>query len=124
MKKIIITITALTSWFSFGQQNEVPLEGNFSGQRCNGSVGLCTISQGGSGYGKNSDEVKFKAKKIDNYHFQLIIDRTKINREEELGIVGKELSSLNSSTFFVVEEDFVLDNQTAEAIGLQSNYII
>lgn len=124
MKKIIITIAVFTSWFAYGQNKEVPLEGNFSGQRCNGSVGLCTISQGGFESGKNSNESKFNAKKIDDFHFQLIVDRTKISQEEELRIVGKKLSEISPSTFFIVDEDFVLDNQTANAIGLKESYIV
>lgn len=122
MKKILIMISALTSLIGLGQ--EVPLDGNFSGQRCNGSVGLCTISQGGTGYGKNTGESKLKAKKMDGFHFQLIIDRNKISKEEELRIVGKELSSLMPSTLFEVEEDFLLDTQTAGAIGLTQDYTI
>lgn len=120
MKKLIYTLGMLVSIFSWAQ--EVPISGNFGGTRCNGSVGLCSVSP----FGKAGETPKLYAKKLNDQSFQLIVDRKNMSAEEELKIVGQSFSSLDQSSppAFVIEEDFILDEQTGKKIGLGNGYLI
>lgn len=122
MKKIFYILAILVSTFVWGQQKQVPLGGDFGGTRCNGSIGLCSVTHGSDN--KNPQESKMVAEKINNTSFLLIVNRSKINAEEEFKIIGANLSGLEkgNSLEFIVEEDFILDQETLEAIGITSGY--
>jgi len=123
MKKWIIIIVTAISFLSYGQQ-AIPLNAEFGGNRCNGSIGICSISHIQTEKGGNIEMGKYSAHKVNNVQFQLIIDRIKISENEELGIVGKKLSTLGTSTVFRIEEDYILDSEVVEAIGLKPGYIV
>jgi len=124
MKKIIYALGILVSSFIWGQQKQIPLSGDFGGTRCNGSIGLCSVTH--SSENKNPQESKMTAKIINDSSFQLIINLNQINSDEESKIVGSTFSELNKAAppDFIVEEDFILDQQTATAIGLKTGYIV
>ncbi|MGB6094482.1 MAG: hypothetical protein WBF83_12045 [Moheibacter sp.] len=123
MKKVIILIVIAISYIGYGQE-EMPINADFGGNRCNGAIGLCSISKGQGIMEKGPDTLKFTAKKVSDIQFQLIIYRSKISEEEEMGIVGKKLSTLGNSGVFRMEEDFIMDNQVVAEIGLKQGYII
>jgi len=125
MKKTLYITGILLSVMVYGQQEKiVPLSGGFGGIRCNGSVGLCNVSQNPGG--KVGEATKLSAVKINETSFQLIVYRKNLDSGEELRIVGTPFSSLDSSSppKFIVEEDFIMDGQTVQAIGLKSGYAI
>ena len=125
MKKTLYITGILLSVTTYGQQKKiVPLSGEFGGTRCNGSVGMCNVSQNPSG--KINENTKLSAIKINESSFRLVVYRKNLDSDEESRIVGTPFSSLDPSAppKFIVEEDFILDEQTVQAIGLKSGYVI
>ena len=125
MKKILYITGILVSVLGYGQQEKgVPLSGNFGGTRCNGSVGLCEVSQNPNG--KAGSQTKLSAVKISDNSFQLVVNRVNLEPGEELRIVGKAFSSLDRAAppKFLMEEHFIVDEQTLQAIGLKAGYVI
>lgn len=124
MKKKLFTLGILISTFVPGQLKEIPLSGEFGGTRCNNSIGLCSVVQNSES--KNPQESKMVATKLSDTSFQLIIYLNRIEQKEESKIIGQNFSKLNQSEppDFVMEEDFILDEETASAIGLKSGYIV
>lgn len=119
MNRIYLILTLFLSGFVFSQTQKIAMDGSFGGTRCNGSVGLCSTKQ--SSGAKSAADAKMYAEKIDDKSFRLVVNRSKIGAEEELRITGNKLSAQKT---FSVEEDFLLDEQTARAIGLQSGFTV
>jgi hypothetical protein len=124
MKKTITIAAILVSVFAFSQTGKIALSGGFGGVRCNGSVGLCNVSQ--NSVNKNISETKFYAEKIDETAFRMVVNRGKMSKNEELQITGKEfvVARATENKDFTVEEDYVLDSKTADAIGLKSGFVV
>ncbi|QRM89080.1 hypothetical protein FG167_07475 [Lacinutrix sp. WUR7] len=112
MKKIIhIAMLCLTT-IAFSQEKTVRqtifVNTSWEGKRCNGSNGLCYISS--TNKAQANTQITYNKENT----ITLIIDRTKITKEEEYKIVGQHLtatSKVNELTF-IMEEDLTLEAET------------
>jgi hypothetical protein len=116
MKKIIhIAMLCLTT-IAFSQEKTVTqtifVNTSWEGKRCNGSNGLCYINS------TNKSRANTQVTYNKDNTITLIIDRSKITKEEEFKIVGQYLtttSKVNELTF-IMEEDLTLEAETKSGL--------
>lgn len=114
----LLTATLLLQGLLFAQTT-VSIEADIRGRSCTGGLGICGVSGGGS-----TTQSKTTARTIDEHSFLLMIERDKITSQEEKSLAGKSFSELskNAQQVFTMEEEIVLDNETAKVLGLEKGY--
>lgn len=120
MEKIIIIIILLLA-VNTNAQTTVSLNADIRGRSCAGGLGICTITGGGViGESKSYGEL------IDKHSFLLVVKRNKITKQEEMSLAGAKISDLSKAVpqTFKMEAELKLDDETANKLGLESNYNI
>ncbi len=106
MKKIIYAILLCIPLVSFCQENKTSNETDvnitWDGRHCRGTNGLCNISN------TEDNKVLSNATIIDHKDGTITfnIDRNKLSNEEQLKIVGRELTPLLESNDFIYALDY------------------
>lgn len=95
----------------------VGLQGTFYGVKCNGDVGLCTVSKGGGGSG-------VLANRVSDTKIELVVIRNQISSADEMKITGNSISRKSGSATYPIEKDVVIDKEVAAALGLADGYLV
>lgn len=123
--KIIISIALLCITFiAFTQEqkknNKIKVITSWEGRpRCNGGHGLCAIKSSSITGQTNTTIIYYDTNKMD-----FIINRSKITKEEEIKIVGKDLAvTVENEFIYIFEEDYALDTEIQTSLKLSAECI-
>lgn len=128
MRNLIITLGCFSMFLLTGCNKKagqltssspisVGLTGTFYGVKCNGDVGLCTVSKGSGNSG-------IVANRVSDTKIELVVIRNQVSSADELKITGNSISRKSGSASYAIEKDIVIDTQVAAALGLADGYLV
>lgn len=123
MIRIIISVTMfLISLCASAQNLGKSTQGDFNGQRCNGSVGICYVTPPTT---NTSQTMKnYTTYKQSENTMIIELDTTTLSAEDQIKFFGKEYSKItsNETLNFVQEADYVFSIEALLYLGFDLSY--
>lgn len=124
MIRIIISVTLfLITLFASAQNLGKITQGDFNGQRCNGSIGICYVTPP-TEINKSTTMKNYTTYKQSENTMIIELETTTLSIEDQNKFFGKEYSKIssNETLTFVQEADYVFSIEALLYLGFDLSY--